>query len=263
MNEEQLSKFHELYFAIIAKQVANLSEKQCLRNTDSFLCSICFQPFSNKKSDDHCPMILIECGHTFCLMCIKNFKEDFSTRYKCPLDKAMSYHTVANFHLLSQISNAPKQEFRPTCEQHQGRDILFYKPNLQKFYCQQCLDEDNINNSSLSVIDGLLFIAYESQKPKLQEWIKHKVQTNLQEELGECKFLEKSQIKQSQDKLVNEYKSSKMEVIKKITAEFDAMIAKIETNFSDDVYQEAIKIKRELAHLRFDRKVAFSQISRI
>ncbi|TNV77151.1 hypothetical protein FGO68_gene16748 [Halteria grandinella] len=51
-------------------------------------------------------------------------------------------------------------------------------------------------------------------------------------------------MKQRQEKLVNEYQSSKKEALKKITAEFDAMIANIKSNFIDDVYQEAIKIKR-------------------
>ncbi|TNV86041.1 hypothetical protein FGO68_gene13023 [Halteria grandinella] len=116
-------------------------------------------------------MILTECGHTFCSACISKFKvmEDLISK-QCPLDKITSSKLIINYHLLWQIesSNKQKQEFRPTCEQHQGKEILFYDPSLEKLSCQQCLNQTT-QNSTVPVIHGLHFISYDALKPQIIE----------------------------------------------------------------------------------------------
>ncbi|TNV85238.1 hypothetical protein FGO68_gene311 [Halteria grandinella] len=115
-------------------------------------------------------MILTECGHTFCQACISEFTQE--NTIVCPIDEVFSYKSIIDNQVISQIE-IPKQEFIPTCEQHQGKQIIFYNPQLQTFSCQQCFNEES---NAIPEMNGLHFISYDKLKPKILERLTQRIE---------------------------------------------------------------------------------------
>ncbi len=67
-------------------------------------CEICFDSFNNS---DRLPITIMQCGHTYCLVCIDELtKYDF----RCPKDRELITNQKPNYALLDVLNSIIVQQ---------------------------------------------------------------------------------------------------------------------------------------------------------
>ena len=62
-------------------------------------CEVCFEFFN---SSEHQPVIIMQCGHTFCLKCVEELKK---YENKCPKDREMITNQKPNYALIDLLNS--------------------------------------------------------------------------------------------------------------------------------------------------------------
>uniref|UniRef100_A0AAF5Q415 RING-type domain-containing protein n=2 Tax=Wuchereria bancrofti TaxID=6293 RepID=A0AAF5Q415_WUCBA len=214
-------------------------------NCDAFLleamiCSICFTIFNEPKQ--------LQCGHSFCAICIDQLYKDVEQEYTCPLCRAhFTIPPVINYSLKSLVSRIKE---RDAMIKHCQQCSRVAKPEDQ-YCCDDCDHIDRIEHvrCGLCVINGHAKMGHTISKyGESKERIKTAQQT-LQEMITETLQLLKECKKLGTDRL------SCVENLFKLLDEQYAQFQGLEIALNDGGFISKKDIEMKLEHARQLREI--------
>ncbi|VDO34912.1 unnamed protein product [Brugia timori] len=214
-------------------------------NCDEFLleamiCSICFTIFDEPKQ--------LQCGHSFCALCVDQLCKDVGQEYTCPLCRAhFTIPPVINYSLKGLVSRIKE---RDAMIKHCQQCLRITKPEDQ-YCCDDCDHIDRIEHvrCGLCVINGHAKMGHtvskygeSKERVKTARQILQEMVTETLQILNECQKLVTDRI-------------SCIEGLFKLLEEQRAQFQALEISLNNDEFISKNDIDMKLEHARRLREI--------